>query len=76
MDAAGLLISEGESEDAPPEPQLTNADVEKLSADDYRRRMLREPGFAEKVEELEQARPQRPRLRPTIGTSGAQRTQR
>lgn len=57
--AAGLLITEGESEDAPPEPQLNLADIEKLSADDYRRRMLREPGFAEKVEALLSAHPQK-----------------
>jgi hypothetical protein len=74
--AAGLLLSRGESEDAPPEPpSLTLADIERMPSDEYKRR-LADPNFCALVNRLEAARPVRPRLRPVTGTAGGQHVRR
>jgi hypothetical protein len=61
MDAAGLLITEGESQDVPPAPTITLADIEKMPSDLYKHK-LRDPKFAAEVEKLleaaSKARPQ------------------
>jgi len=60
--AARLAESERRKQPLSPEQLagMTLADVDVYTADEYRHQLRTTPGFADKVDELEKARPPRP----------------
>jgi hypothetical protein len=61
--SSGLTRSNGSDSGPAPNIGITRAEIDKMSGDEYKRRLLKEAGFRDKVEALDRAEAQRRQAR-------------